>query len=241
MKVLIVEDAETLRETVARGLRKSGYAVDGVGDGAKGLLYGRARDYDAIILDLVLPEMDGLAILEKLRAEKVPTPILILTALDRIEDRVRGLRLGADDYLVKPFAFDELLARVEALVRRRYGDVSPRIVVGDVEVDPAKRRVTFRGEELRLSGREYAILEYLARRRGGVVSRFEIEEHVYEDRKTIESNAVDSAICILRHKLGAAGCPGLIETRRGLGYVLGTATAAEPETETETETERDPR
>ncbi len=228
MKLPIVEDSDRLRETIARGLRASGYAVDGAADGWQGLIFARARDYDAIVLDLVLPRLSGLAVLEKLRAEKVATPVLILTALDRVEDRVRGLRLGADDYLVKPFAFEELIARVEALVRRRYGDRSPTIVAGELEIDPARHRATCRGADLGLSGREHAILEYLARRQGSVVTRFEIEEHVYEDRKTIASNAIDSAICLIRQKLAASGCDGLIQTRRGLGYVFSAAPAGAP-------------
>jgi DNA-binding response OmpR family regulator len=229
LKLLVIEDSERLRASIARGLRKSGYAVDVAADGWNGLILGRARDYDVIVLDLILPKLDGLAVLEKLRAEKVPTPVLILTALDKVEDRVRGLRLGGDDYLVKPFAFDELVARIEALVRRRYGDQSPKLVAGDVEIDPAARRVTCRGTELRLSAREYTVLEYLARRQGSVVSRSEIDEHVYEDRRPIASNAIDSAICLLRQKLAAAGSDGLIQTRKGLGYVLGAAAPLEPD------------
>jgi two-component system copper resistance phosphate regulon response regulator CusR len=177
----------------------------------------------------MLPVLDGLSVLRGLRGKNVATHVLILTARDAIEDRVRGLQMGADDYLVKPFAFDELLARIAALARRQHSIKSPRAVVGDVEIDLAAKRVSRAraaglgegaGQAIDLSMREYALLEYLVCRRGKPVSRLELEEHIYDDRKRVMSNAVDSAICMLRGKLEAAGCRPIIHTRRGLGYVV---------------------
>jgi DNA-binding response OmpR family regulator len=218
MRVLIVEDSEPLRESLRAGLAREGFAVDVAGDGELGLSYARNNPYDVLILDLLLPKLDGLELLARLREKEERPHVLVLTARDRIEDRVHGLNQGADDYLVKPFAFDELLARVHALVRRRYAGQSPRLNVGGLELDTAARKARFAGAELELTTREYALLEYLAVRRGEIVTREEIEDHIYGVHKLPASNAVDSAICLLRSKLGAG--KDLIRTRRGRGYVL---------------------
>jgi DNA-binding response OmpR family regulator len=219
MRVLIVEDSAPLRESLRTGLSREGFAVDVAADGRAGLLYARNNPYDVLVLDLMLPELDGLGVLEGLR-EKTDRPhVLVLTARDRVEDRVGGLNAGADDYLVKPFAFDELLARVHALVRRRYEEPSTVVRVGDLELDTLGRTVCHAGRPLELTAREYALLEYLALRQGQTVSREEIEDHVYGVNRLPSSNAVDSTVCILRSKLGPDG-KALIRTRRGQGYAL---------------------
>ena len=220
MRVLLVEDSERLQRSVTRGLKKSGYAVDAISDGNEALWLAESNDYDVIVLDIMLPGLDGLTILERLRKQKRTTHVLLLTARDTVEDRVRGLQMGADDYLVKPFAFEELLARVQALCRRSYGQKSSQLVIDDLEIDTGKKTATRSGQPLELSRREFALLEYLALRRGQVVTRGEIEQHIYNDVIEPMSNVVDSAICGLRKKISLSNKPGLIQTRRGLGYVL---------------------
>ena len=220
MRVLLIEDSRHLQRPLSTGLRKSGYAVDVGSDGEDGLWRAQFNDYDVIILDLMLPKLDGLSILRWLRAQKKQTHVLILTAKDTVEDRVRGLRLGADDYLVKPFAFEELLARVEALCRRAYQRKSSQLLIQGLVIDTSAKTVTRDDQTIELTPREYALLEYLARRQGEVVSRSEIEEHIYNERVDPMSNVVDSAICSLRKKICSTGGPLLIHTRRGLGYVL---------------------
>ena len=221
MRLLLIEDSERLRRSLATGLRRSGYAVDLAGDGEEGFWFAKSNDYDVMILDLMLPRLDGLSLLRRLRDAGKETHVLILTARDTVEDRVKGLRAGADDYLVKPFAFDELLARVEALVRRRHGVKRPRLEIGPLQIDTGTRTVYRGGKPIALSPREYSILEYLSARRGQVVSRAEIEAHVYDDRVEPMSNVIDSSICALRRRIDTAGEPSLITTRRGMGYVLG--------------------
>ena len=220
MRILVVEDSARLRQTVTTWLRRNGFAVDASADGEEGLWLAETNDYDAIVLDLMLPKLDGLALLQKLRQQGKQTHVLLLTAKDTVPDRVRGLEVGADDYLVKPFALEELLARVKALCRRAYGNKSSRLAFADLEVDTAARKVTRAGKPVTLQPREYALLEYLARRAGHIVTRTEIEEHIYGGEIETASNAVDSAICSLRQKLGEANPAPLIHTRRGLGYEL---------------------
>jgi DNA-binding response OmpR family regulator len=220
MRVLVVEDSARLRQTVSTWLRRHGFAVDASGDGEEGLFLAQNTDYDVIVLDIMLPKLDGLTLLQRLRQAGKSTHVLLLTAKDTVPDRVRGLELGADDYLVKPFALEELLARVKALCRRAYGSKDTRLVIGDLEIDTAARKVTRAGQPIALQPREYALLEYLARRRGHIVTRAEIEEHIYGGEVDLASNAVDSAICSLRQKLAAANPTPLIHTRRGLGYEL---------------------
>jgi DNA-binding response OmpR family regulator len=224
VRILIVEDSKRLRDLLALGLGKLGYAVDTSGNGEEALFLGQTRDYDVIVLDLTLPGLDGLDVLKGLRREGRSTHVLVLTARDTVVDRVRGLRTGADDYVVKPFAFDELAARIEALVRRRYEAKSPHRTVGELDIDTAARQVRFRGSVVPLTRRELAVLEYLSANRGRVVSRLELQEHVWGDRM-LASNAVDSAVCCLRRKLGSADCPDLIATERGFGYTLRSPVA----------------
>jgi len=220
MRVLVVEDSTRLQRTLGTALRKSGYAVDVAGDGEEGQWLAESHDYDVIIMDIMLPKRDGLAVLSELRQKGRETHVLLLTARDTVPDRVRGLRAGADDYLVKPFVLEELLARVEALCRRAYGSKHSVIAVDDLEIDTLGRRVRRSGKTVDLTAREYLLLEYLARRRGQVVSRSEIEEHIYDGQVDPMSNVVDSAICSLRKKLAEYGEAPLIHTRRGLGYAL---------------------
>ncbi|MCK4625719.1 MAG: response regulator transcription factor [Phycisphaerae bacterium] len=223
MKLLLIEDYAPLQKSLAKGLREAGYAVDVTGDGQEGLWYARSNDYDVIVLDLMLPEIDGLTILRNLRKEGNAVQVLILTAKDTVDDRVKGLDLGADDYLVKPFAFEELLARVRSLVRRNYESKSPVIRVGDLEINTSSRVVRRAGRVIDLTGREYALLEFLALRAGEVVTRTEIWEHIYDFNDESTSNVTDVYILYLRRKLEQGGQPRLIHTRRGFGYVLGDA------------------
>ncbi|MFO8013738.1 MAG: response regulator transcription factor [Phycisphaerae bacterium] len=220
MKVLLVEDYEPVRTSVAQGLREAGFAVDATGDGEEGLWFAETGEYDAIVLDLMLPGTDGLTILRRLRDDANAVPILVLTAKDTVRDRVRGLDLGANDYLVKPFAFDELLARIRALVRRKYEEASPVLRVGDLEIDPGQRTVCRAGRPVDLTAREYAILEFLAHRAGRVVSRTDIWEHVYDFNAEPNSNVIDVYVARLRRRLERGGRARLIHTRRGQGYVL---------------------
>ncbi|USN97894.1 MAG: response regulator transcription factor [Phycisphaeraceae bacterium] len=223
MRVLIVEDTRRLRESLVDGLTAAGYAVDAVGDGREGLIHARTTEYDLVVLDIMLPELDGISLLGRLRAAGNTTPVLVLSARDRVEQRVEGLRAGADDYLVKPFSFDELLARIEALTRRARGSASNVVGVGGVTLDLAARRFSVGDSPLELSPREYAVLEYLMMNAGRTLSRGEIEEHVYAEDRQVWSNAIDSAVAALRKKLAERGVHDLIETRRGLGYLVGKA------------------
>ena len=223
MHLLIIEDSERLRRSLTVGFRRAGYAVDVAADGADGLWKASEFTYDVILLDLMLPGLDGLALLRQLRASKgarAETHVLILTARDAVDDRVRGLRAGADDYLPKPFDFQELLARVEALARRSVGKKNPVLELGDLVLDRAAHTVTRDGVPILLAPREYGLLEFLAMRRGEVVSRTEIEAHLYDENADLISNAVDSAVYALRRKLQPPGTTPLLHTRRGLGYVL---------------------
>jgi DNA-binding response OmpR family regulator len=226
MRVLVIEDYEPLRDSLAQGLLEAGFTVETAGDGETGLWHAKSADYDVIVLDLMLPRIDGMTILKRLRTAGNKAHVLILTARDAPGDRVKGLDGGADDYLVKPFVFAELLARVRALVRRRYDVKSPVIHVADLEIDTATRCARRGGESIELSAREFALLEYLAHRAGQVVTRTDIWEHVYEFDSTAESNVVDVFIGHLRKKIERPGLPKLIHTRRGHGYLLGEASGA---------------
>lgn len=221
MRLLLVEDSEHLTRSLKEGLGRLGHAVDAVADGKAGLSYARLNPYDLILLDLNLPGMDGMQVLRELRREGSATPILVLTARDAVDDRVSGLREGADDYVVKPFSFDELAARIEALGRRRNGRTGKMIQVGDLAIDTTARRVTRGGREIALKAREYGLLLFLAERHGQTVTRIEIEDHLYGEDNFPMSNAVPSAICTLRGRLNDGGGAELIHTRRGIGYVLG--------------------
>ncbi|HYU33024.1 MAG TPA: response regulator transcription factor [Thermoanaerobaculia bacterium] len=218
MRLLLVEDSERLRRSLARGLRREGYAVDLAADGREGLWHASENAYDVIVLDLMLPAIDGLTVLRTLRERGISTYVLILSAKDMVEDRVQGLSLGADDYLVKPFSFAELCARIQALVRRSYGSKSPVLRVGELTVDTGSRRVSYGNQTLSLTPREYSLIELLVRRAGDVVGREELWEHLYEFDSATASNVIEVMVYSLRRKLG----PGadLIKTRRGQGYIV---------------------
>jgi DNA-binding response OmpR family regulator len=225
MRLLLVEDYPPLQKSVAQGLREAGFAVDVSGDGQEALWYARGNPYDVIVLDLMLPGLDGLSLLRRLRAEGRQTHVLIITAKDAVPDRVAGLNAGADDYLVKPFEFEELLARVQALVRRSYHRKDPLVSAGPLRIDTAAQRVSRDEEELQLTAREYALLEYLSLRAGEVVTRTDIWEHVYDFHSEATSNVVDVYIGHLRRKIDRNDEPSLIETVRGRGYILRKASA----------------
>jgi two-component system, OmpR family, response regulator len=215
MRLLVIEDDEDLRRSVQQALHEQGYAVDSAAEGQDGLYKAKTWDYDAILLDVMLPEIDGWEILRRLRKTK-KTPVLMLTARDAVQDRVRGLDLGADDYLVKPFNLNELLARVRSLIRRSAGAPSPKINFANVTVDSAARTVCVGEEIIGLTAREYSLIEYLALRRGKVVSRAELYDHLFAEEDESFSNLLDVHVCNVRKKLGK----DLIQTRRGHGYVI---------------------
>lgn len=220
MRLLFVEDEPDLREVLKKQLQSSGYSVDACGDGLEALDYMQLTAYDAIILDIMLPGLDGLAVLQKMRTAGDKTPVLLLTARGSVEDRVAGLDLGADDYLVKPFAFDELVARLRVLLRRSSGQVSNVLRCGDLEMDLSSRSVSRNGRELQLSAKEFAVLEYLLRNQGVVLTRETIENHVWDYDFEGGSNVVDVYIRYLRKKVDDGFEKKLIQTVRGTGYVL---------------------
>jgi len=216
MRLLVVEDEPDLRRTLARALADEHFAVDTSGDGDDGLFRALHVDYDAIVLDLMLPGRSGEEVLDRLRQAGKTTPVIVLTAKDLGSDRVTNLNRGADDYLTKPFLLEELVARIHALIRRAARQPSPAVTVGDLRINLAARRVYKNDEEIELTGREYSILELLVRRRGDVVARTTLSEHLYSDDSELMSNAIDVHVAALRRKLGAA----IIQTRRGLGYLI---------------------
>jgi DNA-binding response OmpR family regulator len=221
MRVLVVEDFKPLRESIVQALREQNYVVDAAGDGRLALWHLQGGRIDVVILDLMMPGVDGFQVLKAMERMKGRPAVLVLTARDTVDDRVKGLDAGADDYLTKPFALEEMLARVRALTRRRYKITSSRLQVGSLEVDLNARRVFRAGAEIELSAREYSILEYLAMRKGEIVLRSEIWEHVQGDEALPESNVVDVFVSLLRKKIDADSQEPLIHTRRGQGYMLG--------------------
>jgi two-component system, OmpR family, copper resistance phosphate regulon response regulator CusR len=221
MRILLVEDEPTAARFIAKGLREAKHAVDVAADGIAAAAQCHQNDYDAVILDVMLPGKDGLTLCRELRAAGSDVPVLMLTARDAVEARVQGLDAGADDYLTKPFDFRELLARVRALTRRDRRPLSPeRIELGNLAIDVPGQRVWSHGKEVGLTSREYALLEYLARRAGEVVGRADIAEHVWDEHYDAFSNVVDVYIQRLRRKLDHGDGPSLIRTRRGQGYQL---------------------
>jgi DNA-binding response OmpR family regulator len=221
MRVLVIEDFQPIRKSLVQGLREAGYAVDEAADGEAGLWHAQSGEHDVIVLDLMLPKLDGMTILKKLRQKSCPAHILVLTAKDTADDRVNGLELGADDYLVKPFHFAEFLARVKALIRRKYDAKNTVLQIADLSLDLRNRTVHRSGELIDLSAREYALLEYLALNAERTVSRSDIWQHVYDFNASLESNVVDVFIGRLRAKIERPGKPPLIHTKRGQGYFLG--------------------
>jgi two-component system OmpR family response regulator len=215
MRLLVVEDEPDLLSSLAQALREEGYAVDTAPDGEEGWYKAESWDYDAVVLDVMLPKMDGWEVLRKLRKVK-KTPVLMLTARDQTRDRVRGLDTGADDYLVKPFDLDELLARLRALIRRAANQARSLLELGDVVIDTAAREVKRGGQPVPLTAREYTLLEYLAVHRGEVITRTMLYEHLFDESDSTLSNLLDVHVSNLRKKLGHE----LIATRRGHGYCI---------------------
>jgi DNA-binding response OmpR family regulator len=216
MRLLVVEDSEDLSRALRKVLIEAGFAVDEAHDGEEALFQMREVSYDAVVLDVMLPLRDGWSVIKDARAAGVTTPVVMLTARDALGDRVRGLDLGADDYLTKPFAPSELLARLRAVIRRSYGAASENIVIGDLAVDTAAREVRHAGTPISLTPREYAIFELLARRRGTLVTRTDIYDRIYDRETDLLSNAIDVHVASLRRKIRGVE----IRTRRGEGYVL---------------------
>jgi two-component system, OmpR family, response regulator len=221
MKILLIEDDRSAAEYVAKGLRESGHCVDHAADGAEGLTLALGSAYDVIVADRMLPHMDGLAVVQALRAQGLTTPILILSALAKVDDRVRGLRAGGDDYLTKPFAFSELLARIEVLQRRGTGtEPATRLRVADLEMDLLSRKVTRGGRPVELTAREFRLLEYLIRHTGQVVTRTMLLESVWDLHFDPQTNVIDVHVSRLRQALDRGAAQPLIHTVRGSGYVL---------------------
>jgi DNA-binding response OmpR family regulator len=223
MRILLVEDDDRLRTMVARGLRENAYAVDTAADGNAAVYQAAVHDYDAIVLDVLLPERDGFAVCRALRERGLQVPVLMLTARDAVRDRVAGLDAGADDYLTKPFAFDELLARLRALLRRRGEALPATLVVGDLEVDTNRQTARRGGQAIRLTAKEYAVLEHLARRAGHVVTRAELARNVWDDNHDPMSNLLDVYVSRLRRKIDGDQRVPLVHVRRGAGVMLGLA------------------
>lgn len=220
MRILLVEDEKDLAAIIKKGLEEKGYSVDVAHDGEEGLYMAENYPADVIILDIMLPIMDGLTILKKIREQEIKTPVLMLTAKGTIPDKIKGLDQGADDYLSKPFDFSELLARIRALIRRS-GDVKEAIIgVGDLKIDTATHEVKREGRLILLSAKEYALLEYLAYNKEHVVSRFDITEHIYSEEFDLDSNVIDVYINFLRKKIDKGFDTKLIHTVRGAGYIL---------------------
>ncbi|MDA0989943.1 MAG: response regulator transcription factor [Verrucomicrobia bacterium] len=220
MKVLVVEDSERLLRSLGRGLKKSGFTVDLVGDGKEGWDYARLNDYDVIVLDILLPHMDGLTILRNLRAMGKQTHVLMLSAKDQVEDRVRGLQLGADDYMIKPFSFDELVARLNTLVRRRYETKNPVITIGHLTVNTATREVRSHGDVVNVTPGEYGILEHLVLNRGNVLSKEQLLDGLHDSDSYAGTNVIEVMVCNLRKKIDANGDDPIVQTRRGFGYFI---------------------
>jgi two-component system OmpR family response regulator len=223
MRLLLIEDDLKIASFIVKGFKSAGFAVDHADDGIKGLDLGLSESYDTVIVDIMLPGCNGLAVIERLRQEKIMTPVIILSAKDSIDDRVKGLQIGGDDYLTKPFAFSELLARVQALIRRQSSSAEPsRLTAGDLSMDLFTRKVNRAGRDIDLQPREFALLEYLLRNRDKVVSKTMIMEHVWDYNFDPQTNVVEARICRLREKVDKEFDEKMIQTVRGVGYVLKT-------------------
>ncbi len=221
MRVLLVEDDKKIASFIVKGLKQEGFSVDHAGDGEDGLHLGLNKQYDVAIVDIMLPKLDGLTLIEKMRSKKVSTPVLILSAKRTVDDRVKGLQSGGDDYLTKPFAFSELVARIYALIRRASGAAEPtRLEMSDLTMDLLTRDVSRNGKRIDLQPREFALLEYLMRSAGRPVSKTMIMEHVWDYNFDPETNVVEARICKLREKIEGGFDKKLIHTIKGVGYVL---------------------
>ena len=220
MKILLAEDEVDLNNVVTRYLKKNGYSVDSVLDGEEALDYLEYSEYDLVILDIMMPKVDGFEVIKKLRDKGNHTAVLMLTARDSADDKVKGLDLGADDYIVKPFDFNELLARIRAVVRRKYGNSSNKLVIGDLILDTSEKSVTRAGKQIELTGKEYEVLEYLMQSKNRILSRDQIKEHVWDFDYEGDSNIIDVLIKNIRKKIDIEAGKQIIYTKRGLGYVI---------------------
>jgi len=220
MKILIIEDERHLAGILKKGLEEKGFTVDLSHDGEEGLYMAETYSYDAVLLDIILPKIDGLAILKRLRQKGINLPVLMLTAKGEVEDKIHGLDIGADDYVAKPFNFSELVARLKAIIRRSKGKATPHIKIDDLEIDTNLRTVKRSGRDVRLSPTEYRIIEYLALNSGRVISRTELIEHVYDTEFDLDSNVIDVYINYLRNKIDKGFERQLIQTVRGAGYLI---------------------
>nr|WP_314114302.1 response regulator transcription factor [uncultured Leptotrichia sp.] len=220
MKILLAEDEVDLNNVVTRYLKKNGYSVDSVLDGEEALDYLEYGEYDLVILDIMMPKVDGFEVIKKLRNKGNHTSVLMLTARDSADDKVKGLDLGADDYIVKPFDFNELLARIRAVVRRKYGNSSNKLVIGDLILDTSEKSVTRAGKQIELTGKEYEVLEYLMQSKNRILSREQIKEHVWDFDYEGDSNIIDVLIKNIRKKIDIEDGKQIIYTKRGLGYVI---------------------
>lgn len=220
MRILVVEDEKDLNNIITKHLKKNNFSVDSVFNGEEALEYLEYGTYDLIVLDIMLPKVNGYEVVKKLRENKNETAVLMLTARDSIEDKIKGLDLGADDYLIKPFDFGELLARIRALVRRKYGNTSNTMEIDDLCIDIAKKTVVRGGKNIELTGKEYEVLEYLIQNKGHVLSRDKIRDSVWDYGYEGESNIIDVLIKNIRKKIDIGNSKPLIHTKRGLGYVL---------------------
>jgi two-component system OmpR family response regulator len=221
MKILLVEDDLRTASFIIKGLKQAAFVVDHVADGEAGMMRVQTESYDAAVVDIMLPKLDGLTLIDRMRKNRITTPVLVLSARRSVDDRVKGLQAGGDDYLVKPFAFSELLARIQALIRRAQGVIDlSQLAVGDLTLDLARRKVYRAGRELDLQQREFVLLEYLLRNSGRAVSKNMIMEHVWDYNFDPQTNVVEACICRLRDKIDRAFDRKLIHTVRGVGYVL---------------------
>lgn len=220
MRILVVEDEKKIADFIKRGLKEEGYAVDAAYDGEEGLFLAKTNEYDLILLDLMIPKIDGLALCRKLKKEKVKAPVIMLTAKDTVKDKVMGLDSGADDYLTKPFAFEELLARIRAIFRKRDSQTLTKLKIADLELDLLTHKVAREGKEIELTTKEYSLLEYLMRNEGLIVTRTMISEHVWDIDFDTFTNVIDVYINYLRNKIDSGFEKKLIHTVRGRGYTL---------------------
>ena len=220
MKILLAEDEVDLNNVVTRYLKKNGYSVDSVLDGEEALDYLEYSEYDLVILDIMMPKVDGFEVIKKLRDKGNHTSVLMLTARDSADDKVKGLDLGADDYIVKPFDFNELMARIRAVVRRKYGNSSNKLVIGDLILDTSEKSVTRAGKQIELTGKEYEVLEYLMQSKNRILSRDQIKNHVWDFDYEGDSNIIDVLIKNIRKKIDIEDGKQIIYTKRGLGYVI---------------------